>query len=114
MTSTSTASIAIATRFRRSRRRASDHGLAPAAAVAATCAETSAAARPSLMSGYGIPRELLLHPGLVDQPVELLAEDEVPDPLRHEVDVVRVEQRRHRRRVGHLPVDLLPEEVRRV
>ena len=54
------------------------------------------------------PRTSLLDPRLVDEPVELLAEREVADALRDEVDVLRVEQRRHRRLVGHLLVDLRP------
>src|SRR5882672_11070799 len=35
----------------------------------------------------------LLHPGLRDDPIILRVELEVADPLRHEVDMLRVEQR---------------------
>src|SRR4051812_13002256 len=105
---TSTPTIVIATRFRRSRRRASAQGLPAASARTPAWAGASPAIAPLVTpkpSG-------LLHPGLVDEPVELLAEDEVPDALRHEVDVLRREHRRHRRLVGHLLVDARPEGVR--
>ena len=88
-------SIAIAIRLRASRRRASAHGLAPAGptggVAGAPPSEGLAHRRPA--AGPGSSPALtrsLLHPRLVDQPVELLAEGEVPDALRHEVDVLRV------------------------
>ena len=55
------------------------------------------------------PDASLLDPRLADEPVELLAEREVADALRDEVDVLRVEQRRHRRLVRDHPVDLRPQ-----
>src|SRR5690349_1752935 len=76
MTASSPA-ITSATRFRSSRRRASCHGLA------ATIARSPPAG--ARTSSTIAPLTRLLHPGLVDQPVELLAEHEVSDPLRHEV-----------------------------
>src|SRR5581483_2650488 len=106
---TSSRAIASAIRFRRSRRQASCHGPRATAARSPAWAGTSPTTAP-LTEPPGVR---LLHPGLVDQPVELLAEDEVADALRHEVDVPRREQRRHRRLVGDLMVDLRPERVRR-
>src|SRR5436190_1141253 len=108
--STSTPTMTIATRLRSSRRRASRHGLA---ATTAGSAASEAATSPTTAPLTEPPAERLLHPGLVDQPVELLAEREVADALRQEVDVPRREQRRHRRLVRHLSVDLRPELVRR-
>src|SRR5690349_10230544 len=98
----------MATRFRRSLRRASRQGPAAIAAGSPACWAATSPTTAPLTEPSG-----LLHPGLVDEPVELLAEDEIADPLRHEVDVLRREQRRRRRLVGDLPVDLRPEPVRR-
>src|SRR5262249_5810442 len=103
-TSTSRASIAIAIRLRSRRRRASAHGLAPTAASSPAGAGGSPTIVPVIVS--------LLHPALRHEPVELLAEHEVADALRHEVDVLRRKERRHRRRVRHLVVDLRPLLVR--
>ena len=105
---TSTPSIAIATRLRSSAAPASAHG----ARADGGSRASSAAPRPRALSLIGRESSggrararpharLLLDPRLVDEPVELLAEGEVADALRDEVDVLRVEQRRHRRRVRH-------------
>src|SRR6478752_1210918 len=104
--STRTPTMTIATRLRSSRRRASRQGLP---AVAAGSPASRAATSPTTAPLTEPPGARLLHPGLVDQPVELLAEREVADALRHEVDVPRREQRRHRGLIGDLPVDLGPE-----
>src|SRR3954468_3810037 len=88
-TTTSMTNAAIAGRLRRRRRRASRQG--PAAVERGASAATAVTP--------------LLHPRLIEEPVELLAEDEVADALREEVEVLRVEERHHRRRVRHLAVD---------
>src|SRR2546423_814677 len=102
--------ITSATRFRSRRRRASCHGLA---ATTARPPPREARTSSTIAPLTEPPGVRLLHPGLVDQPVELFAEREVPDALRHEVDVTRREERRHGGLVGHLAVDLRPEPVRR-
>src|SRR4051812_10305166 len=107
--STSTPTMTIAARLRSSRRRASRHGLA---ATTAGSAASEAATSPTTAPLTQPPGERLLDPGLVDEPVELLAEREVADALRHEVDVPRREERRHRRLVGDLLVDLRPQLIR--
>src|SRR5438874_4860428 len=102
---TSTPSIVMAIRLRSSRLRAIAQGLPPIAARSPARTGASPAIVP--------PISRLLDPGLADKPIELLAEREVADPLRHEVDVLRREQRRHRSGVGDLLVDLRPFLVRR-
>src|SRR6266508_1454717 len=101
----STPTIVIAIRLRSSRLRAIAHGLPPIAARSPARTGASPAIAP--------PISLLLDPGLADEPIELLAEREVADPLRHEVDVLRREERRHRGGVRDFPVDLGPLLVRR-
>src|SRR2546425_2098455 len=103
---TSTVAIAIATRLRSSRLRARRQGLPAIGARPPACAGASLTIAPLIEAPSG-----LLHPGLVDEPVELLAEDEVPDPARQEVDVLRREHRRHRRCVRDLLVDARPQRV---
>src|SRR3954466_12793292 len=103
--STSTPTMTIATRLRSSRLRASRHGLA---ATTAGSAASEAATSPTTAPLTEPPGARLLHPGLVDQPVELLAEHEVPHALGHEVEMLRGEHRRHRCLVGYLAVDLCP------
>src|SRR5712691_391419 len=101
----STPAIVIAIRLRRSRRRAIAQGLPPTAARSPARTGASPAIAP--------PISRLLDPGLADEPIELLAEGEVADALRDEVDVLRREQRRHRGGVGDFLVDLRPFLVRR-
>src|SRR5262249_25744508 len=96
--------IAMAIRLRSSRLRASAHGLAPTAASSPAEAGGSPTIVPVIVP--------LLHPALGHEPVERLSEREVADPPRHEVDVLRCEQRRHGRRVSDLLVDLRPHLVR--
>src|SRR6478752_7773501 len=98
----SSAAITSATRLRSRRRRASCHGLA---ATTPRSPPVEARTSSTIAPLTDPPGARLLHPGLVDQPVELLAEDEVPDALRQEVDVARREQRRHRGLIRHLLVD---------
>src|ERR1700760_4487078 len=101
--------ITSATRFRRIPRRASCHGLAAGIARSPPVGARTSSTIAPLTNPPGVR---LLHPGLIDQPVELLAEDEVPDALRHEVEMLRREHRRHRCLVGYLTVDLRPHCVR--
>src|SRR3954468_14123960 len=55
-----------------------------------------------------------LHPELVDEHVELLAELVVADPLRGEVDQLRRDQRCHGSLLHHRLVNLAPQRVRLV
>src|SRR5580765_411910 len=115
---TSTPSIAIAIQFLNSLRRAIAQGLAPLGSVPTTAGTSPArvlliASRSSFGPDTSPARRRgLLDPRLGHEPVELLAEREVADAFRHEVDVLRVEERRHRRLIRHHPVDLRPELVR--
>src|SRR5215475_14122256 len=98
----------MAVRFRSSRRRATCHGLAATVARSPVPGTGTSQTTAPLTEPPGVR---LLHPGLIDQPVELLAEDEIANALRHEVEVLRREHGRHRRLVGDLVVDLRPERV---
>src|SRR4051812_43920536 len=99
----------IASLLRSSRRRASPHGLA---SLGSAPTRAGALAAVSLIASGSRFRAGLLDPRLCDEPVELLAEREVADTLRDEVDVLRVEEGHHRRLVRHLAIDLRPHRVR--
>src|SRR5436309_1349749 len=125
------ASPAIATRLRTSRRPASAHGLRPATSgppgeAGSTCsrAATSAMYQSPYQPGAGRFRGTspppgsdstgLLDPELVDQDVPLRVPLVVPDPLRQEVDLLGVVEVDPRSLIGHLVVNLRPDLVRGV
>src|SRR5881275_2101747 len=118
----------MAMRLRTSRRPASAHGLRPATSgppgeAGSTCsrAATSAMYHSPYQPGAGGSAEppapgfefdRLLDPELVDQDVPLRVPLVVPDPLRQEVDLLRVVEVDPRGLIGHLVVNLRPDLVR--